>query len=72
MTATPDDPDQIPFTDRAAIRRWIDRVGGIDDTARSLGMTRRTVERIYSGAFPLKRRIARELAAIAGEPEAVA
>lgn len=59
------------FDDIAAIRRWIDRVGGIDDTARSLKIGTRTVERIYVGAFPLKRRIARELAAIAGEPEAV-
>ncbi len=70
MTETTD--HEPTFDDRAAIRRWIDRVGGIDDTARSLRMSIRTVERIYSGAFPLKRRIARELATIAGEPEAVA
>lgn len=67
-TATQHEPT---FDDVAALRRWIDRIGGTIDAARSTGIAHRTMERIYAGKFDCKRRIARELATIAGEPEAV-
>lgn len=65
MSDTKTVPDFYP--DHAAIRRWIDRLGGIDDTARSLKIDRRTAQRFYSGKMQMQRHIARELAAIVGE-----
>ena len=57
----------IFFDDHASIRRWIDLVGGIEDTARALKIDHRTAQRYYSGKMSMRLHIARELASIVGE-----
>lgn len=59
------------FDDHRQIRRWIDRIGGIDDAATSLKIDKRTMQRFYSGAMKVRLSLAREMAGIVGEKELI-
>lgn len=55
------------FRDQAAIHKWVQAIGGVAAAARALNIDHRTMQRFYSGAMPMKLRLAKELASLAGD-----
>lgn len=58
--------DEI-FRDTAAIHNWVQALGGVAAAARALNIDHRTMQRFFSGAMPMKLRLAKELAGLAGD-----